>query len=131
MEKEKLMNKISVDLLIKLNLYLVNKSGVIMKYLVTVLSFSFVSLFAKENTTYLKVDGMQCSYSCSGKVSTIVQNIKGVKECDVDFDKGIATVVYDDKKLNSKDIVDGLLNKTSYKVSELEKKEVLLESTEI
>ena len=102
-----------------------------MKYLVTVLSFSFVSLFAKENTTYLKVDGMQCSYSCSGKVSTIVQNIKGVKECDVDFDKGIATVVYDDKKLNSKDIVDGLLNKTSYKVSELEKKEVLLESTEI
>mgnify|MGYP002826627078 CR=1 FL=1 len=55
-----------------------------MKYLL--LSFSLLStIFAKENTTYLKVDGMQCSYSCAGKVTDVVQKIEGVKDCSVDF----------------------------------------------
>ena len=60
-----------------------------MKYIVLTLSFMFSMLLAKENTTYLKVDGMKCSYSCSGKVSNIVQNMKGVKKVDVDFEKGL------------------------------------------
>ena len=49
------------------------------------------------------------------KVSSIVQNINGVKECSVDFEKGIATVVYDDKKIEEKDIVEGLITNTQYK----------------
>ena len=91
-----------------------------MKYMILVLSFMFSVLLAKENTTYLKVDGMKCSYSCSGKVSKIVQNMKGVKKVDVDFEKGIATVKYDDKKTAVKDIVDGLNNKTLYQATELD-----------
>ena len=91
-----------------------------MKYIVLMLSFMFSMLLAKENTTYLKVDGMKCSYSCSGKVSNIVQNMKGVKNVDVDFEKGIATVKYDDKKTAVKDIVDGLNNKTLYQATELD-----------
>ena len=91
-----------------------------MKYIVLMLSFMFSMLLAKENTTYLKVDGMKCSYSCSGKVSKIVQNMKGVKKVDVDFEKGIATVKYDDKKTAVKDIVDGLNNKTLYQATELD-----------
>ena len=91
-----------------------------MKYIVLMLSFMFSMLLAKENTTYLKVDGMKCSYSCSGKVSNIVQNMKGVKKVDVDFEKGIATVKYDDKKTAVKDIVDGLNNKTLYQATELD-----------
>ena len=91
-----------------------------MKYIVLILSFIFSMLLAKENTTYLKVDGMKCSYSCSGKVSNIVQNMKGVKKVDVDFEKGIATVKYDDKKTAVKDIVDGLNNKTLYQATELD-----------
>ena len=91
-----------------------------MKYIVLMLSFMFSMLSAKENTTYLKVDGMKCSYSCSGKVSNIVQNMKGVKKVDVDFEKGIATVKYDDKKTAVKDIVDGLNNKTLYQATELD-----------
>ena len=91
-----------------------------MKYIVLMLSFMFSMLLAKENTTYLKVDGMKCSYSCSGKVSNIVQNMKGVKKVNVDFEKGIATVKYDDKKTAVKDIVDGLNNKTLYQATELD-----------
>jgi copper chaperone CopZ len=95
-------------------------SEIDMKYIVLMLSFMFSMLLAKENTTYLKVDGMKCSYSCSGKVSNIVQNMKGVKKVDVDFEKGIATVKYDDKKTAVKDIVDGLNNKTLYQATELD-----------
>lgn len=91
-----------------------------MKYIVLMLSFICSMLLAKENTTYLKVDGMKCSYSCSGKVSNIVQNMKGVKKVDVDFEKGIATIKYDDKKTAVKDIVDGLNNKTLYQATELD-----------
>ena len=62
-----------------------------MKYTL-IIGLLISSLFAGVNTTQIKVDGMQCSYSCAGKVNSVVQNIKGVKESSVDFAKGIATV---------------------------------------
>ena len=101
---------------------MVSKSEIIMKYMIIMSTFLLSTLLAEDNTTLIKVDGMQCSYSCAGKVSTVVQNIKGVKECSVDFEKGIATVVYDDKKTMEKNIVEGLSKETSYTVSLLEKK---------
>ena len=102
-----------------------------MKYIITILIPFLSIIMAKDNTTYLKVDGMKCSYSCSGKVSNIVQNIKGVKDCKVDFEKGIATVVYDDKKLQAEDIVQGLKDKTIYSVTEVENKIKEKESSKI
>ena len=80
-----------------------------------ILLFSF--LFAEGNKVNLKIDGMQCAYSCAGKVSKVVQNIEGVKECNVDFASGTAQVVYDDKKIDSKKIVKFLNNETYYKAS--------------
>ena len=89
-----------------------------MKYLL--FSICFLSfIIAEENTAYLKVEGMQCSYSCAGKVSTVVQKIDGVKDCSVDFSKGVATVVYDDQKLKSNDIISALQVNTSYVASEM------------
>ena len=79
----------------------------------------FTSLIAGENTTYLKVEGMQCSYSCAGKVSNVVQKIDGVKDCSVDFSKGVATVVYDDQKIKSNDIISAVQVNTSYVTSEM------------
>ncbi len=93
-----------------------------MKYMIILSSLLLSVLIAKDNTTLVKVDGMMCSYSCAGKVSTVVQNMKGVKECSVDFEKGIATVVYDDKEVVEKDIVEGLSKDTPYKVSLVETK---------
>ena len=80
-----------------------------------ILLFSF--LFAEGNKVNLKIDGMQCAYSCAGKVSKVVQNIEGVKECNVDFASGTAQVVYDEKKIDSKKIVKFLNNETYYKAS--------------
>jgi copper chaperone CopZ len=94
-----------------------------MKYLTIAIALFSTLLLAKDNKTTLKVDGMRCQYSCTGKVSTVVENIKGVKECNVDFEKGVATVVYDEQKLDSKDIVNALNDETSYKISEMKQQE--------
>ena len=88
-----------------------------MKYTL-IIGLLISSLFAGVNTTQIKVDGMQCSYSCAGKVNSVVQNIKGVKESSVDFAKGIATVTYDDKKVNRSDIIKNLKNNTSYTIEQ-------------
>ena len=88
-----------------------------MKYaFITVLFIS--SIFAEVNTTQIKVDGMQCSYSCAGKVNSVVQKIEGVKESSVDFAKGIATVTYDDKKVNRNDIIKNLKSNTGYSIEQ-------------
>ena len=76
------------------------------------------SIFAGVNTTQIKVDGMQCSYSCAGKVNSVVQKIEGVKESSVDFAKGIATVTYDDKKVNRNDIIKNLKSNTGYSIEQ-------------
>ena len=80
-------------------------------------------LLAEDNKVNLKIDGMRCAYSCAGKVSEIVQNMKGVEECKVDFASGTAEVVYDDKKINSEKIVKFLNKKTYYKAEIQDKKE--------
>ncbi len=106
-------------------------AGYIMKYTILILTLALSFLSAKDNTTYIKVDGMQCSYSCAGKVNSVVQKMDGVKECTVDFDKGIATVVFDDKKLETKDIVESLKTNTAYTVSECTKKQDKQEPAQI
>ena len=77
--------------------------------LVALVSFTI----AKDDKVNLKIAGMQCAYSCADKVTKVVENIKGVKDCEVDFASNTATVVFDDKKLDSKEIVDVLKKKTS------------------
>ena len=76
--------------------------------------FSFT--MAKDGKVNLKIEGMQCSYSCADKVTKVVEGLKGVKHCEVDFANNSAVVIFDDKKLDSQNIVDVLKKKTSYKV---------------
>ena len=80
--------------------------------LVVLLSFSI----AKDDKINLKIEGMQCSYSCADKVTKVVENLKGVKDCEVDFANNTATVIFDNKRVDSQKIIDVLKKKTSYKV---------------
>tara|TARA_Y100001970_G_scaffold149091_1_gene182985 strand:- start:119 stop:415 length:297 start_codon:yes stop_codon:yes gene_type:complete len=80
--------------------------------LIVLLSFSN----AKDDKINLKIEGMQCSYSCAGKVTKVVENLKGVKDCEVDFANNTATIIFDNKRVDSQKIVDVLKKKTSYKV---------------
>ena len=85
------------------------------KYLLPVLFLS--SLIAENNKINIKIDGMQCSYSCASKVSNVVQNIEGVESCEVDFASNTAIVVFNDKKTNSGEIINTLNKKTYYKAN--------------
>ena len=76
--------------------------------------FSFS--IAKDDKIALKIEGMQCAYSCAGKVTKVVENLKGVKDCEVDFANNAATVIFDSKRVDSEKIIDILEKKTSYKV---------------
>ena len=76
-------------------------------------------LLAGDNTAKVKVIGMMCSYSCVSKVNAVINDIDGVKSCSVDFNKGEATVIYDDDKVGSKEIVSVLTEKTDYKVTKM------------
>ncbi len=89
-----------------------------MKHTFILMSFILSFLFAKENTTSIKVGGMQCSYSCAGKVQSVVQKIDGVKESSVDFAKGMATVTFDEDKVNRTDIIKYLKKNTSYTIEQ-------------
>ena len=80
--------------------------------LVVLLSFSI----AKDDKINLNIEGMQCSYSCADKVTKVVENLKGVKDCEVDFANNTATIIFDNKRVDSQKIVDVLKKKTSYKV---------------
>jgi len=92
---------------------------------ITIIFIALVSFaFAKDDKVNLKIAGMQCSYSCADKVTKVVENIKGVKDCEVDFASSTATVVFDNKKLDSKEIVDVLKKKTSYKAEIQSEKKV-------
>ena len=84
-------------------------------------SFLFSFLLAEDSKINLKIDGMQCAYSCAGKVSQVVQSIKGVEECEVDFATGTAVVKYDEKKVNSDNIIKLINKKTYYKAAVDEK----------
>mgnify|MGYP001978251033 CR=1 FL=1 len=94
------------------------KGGRFMNYNFILVSFFLSFLFAGENTTSIKVDGMQCSYSCAGKVQSVVQKIEGVKESSVDFAKGMATITFDEDKVNRTEIIKYLKKNTSYKIEQ-------------
>ena len=87
-----------------------------------ILFFSFA--FAKDDKVNLKIEGMRCSYSCSDKVTKVVENLKGVKDCQVDFANNTETVIFDNKKLDSEKIINVLEKKTSYKVEVQSKNKV-------
>ena len=88
-----------------------------MKLTIQILFISSM-LLAGDNTAKVKVTGMMCSYSCVSNVNAVINDIDGVKSCSVDFNKGEATVIYDDDKVGSKEIVSVLTEKTNYKVTE-------------
>ncbi|MEM9480399.1 MAG: copper ion binding protein [Verrucomicrobiota bacterium] len=64
----------------------------------------------------LPVSGMAC-VSCSGKVTTALTAMEGVKEAEVSHDEGQAVVVIDGEK-TSKETVASAIEKLGYKVGE-------------
>ncbi len=77
--------------------------------LTLLLTFTFSSSF--------NIDGMKCGRSCVNKIKTEMNNLDGVNNLDINFDKSVMTVDYDKSKLNDSQIISHLSENTSYSAS--------------
>ena len=65
------------------------------------------SAFAKDAKTEIKISGMTCG-ACAVSVKSALTRVNGVKSADVSYEKGVATVVYDDEKTNEQQLRDAI-----------------------
>ena len=80
---------------------------------------------ANANTT-LAIEGMTCETGCAKRIEQKITKMEGVKSCEVNFEKKLATVIYDDKKVVSTQFVDLVqgLNENQYKVSNIQTEKI-------
>ena len=71
------------------------------------------SSVAKEATAQIKVSGMTCG-ACAVSVKRGLEKTRGVKSADVNAEKGLATVIYDDSQVSEQQLHDAI-NKTGFK----------------
>ena len=90
-----------------------------MKNFVLVIILFSTSLFCEEMISKYSINGLRCSVSCCNKVQEAFNGIEGVNKCDVNFDTKVATISYDNSKIDKKGIEEVLQNKTTFKYSEI------------
>ena len=85
--------------------------------------FLCISSLLIASSSSFKVDGMMCGVSCVNKLKAQVDQIEGVKSCNVSFEKGMMTIDYDESKLNDEKILNLFSNNPSYKVTAITSKD--------
>lgn len=63
-----------------------------------------------NNNGYIKsvkfnITGMTCQKGCADRIQNKIYKQKGVKECEVNFEKGLATITYDSRKISKEEFV--------------------------
>ena len=92
-----------------------------MRYFLVVFSFLAFS-FSDNISQAFTVQGMHCSYGCVSKVKNIVNSLEGVKKCEIDFNKSLMVVEFEEEKLDSDKIILSLNENTTYQTTKLEEK---------
>ena len=92
-----------------------------MRYFVVLFSF-LTFVLADDVSQAFKIEGMHCGYGCVNKVKSVINSLEGVKKCEVDFNKSLMTVEYDDTKVNPDLIVSTITEKTTYETRKVEDK---------
>ena len=62
----------------------------------------------------LNIEGMHCK-SCETIIKDELDELKGIKKVDISAEKGIATIEYDDSKVDKMKIVE-IIKKEGFKV---------------
>ncbi|MCT4623750.1 MAG: cation transporter [Schleiferiaceae bacterium] len=52
----------------------------------------------------LKVEGMVCVNGCKGAIEKSLNGMAGIDKCDIDFEKGIAHVSFDNNQISNSEI---------------------------
>ena len=86
-----------------------------MRYLILLITL-FTFLLSETVERKFKIDGMTCG-GCANKVMNAVNSLDGVNSCDVNVDKGQATIIFDSDKINDEVILTNLIDKTDFSCS--------------
>ncbi|MCI5055796.1 MAG: cation transporter [Flavobacteriales bacterium] len=82
----------------------------------------------------LTIEGMSCEKMCAGLINQKLAGLEGVKACEIDFENKVASVEYDDVKVNEDEMVNTItsLNDGQYSVTKIEVKKMVkkVEKTE-
>ena len=90
-----------------------------MKIIISVLMLSFILSHNIEKT--FKIEGMTCG-GCANKIVKALDGLDAIESCDVNVDKGQAKIKFDESKINEKEILEILNNKTNLSCTIPEKK---------
>ena len=84
---------------------------------------SFISFaLSLETITTFKVDGMMCGVSCPKAIKKSLNNIDGIKNCEVDFNLKTTTITYENEKIDKQQIAAIISEKTYFKITEKNEK---------
>jgi mercuric ion binding protein len=84
--------------------------------LVLILSLASLSVSAATKTTTIRVEGMHCKM-CSASVAKALKATDGVEKVEVNDEKGVAVVQYDDQKVTEAKLRE-VINGTGFKAVE-------------
>lgn len=90
-----------------------------MKILLNIILLSFIFCVTQEET--FKIDGMTCG-GCAQKVINAVATLDGVNTCDVNVDKGLAYISFENDIVTQTTILETLKSKTKYSCTIPQKK---------
>ena len=91
-----------------------------MRKFIFVISVSII-LTADITETY-EVKGMHCGYGCVNKIKSAINTLDGVKSCDVSYENSSMIIEFDNKKLNTENILLAFHENTTYQARKLEDK---------
>ena len=80
-----------------------DKKGLIMKLvlIISIILFNINNiLYAKDIIANYDIKGMMCEMNCPDFIKEEAIRMDGVKKCEVNFDKGYATITFDDEKID-------------------------------
>ena len=82
------------------------------------IAFTFaLTSFGFSAESMYDVNGMMCGVGCVNKIKAHMNSLDGVQTCDVDFDKSMMTVEYDETIVSETAIAALVNEKTTYKCS--------------
>ena len=89
-----------------------------MRTIIILLTLSITFVFCENIISKYSIEGMRCSVNCCNKVKEAFNGVDGVNNCDVNFDTKVATISYDNSKIDQKGIENVLKDKTSFRYAE-------------
>lgn len=81
-----------------------------------------VAAIAKTETASFTISGMSCAVMCANKIEKELSELKGVQKATVDFEKKLATVLYDASQISPEKLVttvEAVAGGKLYKVSNM------------